>query len=209
LTTSTERFVILCGKSWGVWGGFASACNILALVPHTRVYEPICDRELEACFKSVAARPTVAHALSLIDAACEAPVTDCANQIDGGVWLVAPDRHRTDVAVVSYGYATTLVKQTTAELGIPHLHCIALRPELSTDDLEVLASYPILVSLEYNAVDGGFGQSLRARYGLACQMHGLRRDIDLCVHSMQLEQQEMSVRHLRSVLVNLLERDAR
>lgn len=131
-TTSVRNLLVLAGRSWGAWGGAHNATNLLGLLLHTRVYEPVTAAEFQACLDRLARDPATTHVASMIDAAFEPPARDCSADIDGGVWLTPPGEgpDAVDATVVTFGYAGVLVEAANRDVGLPHLHCAALDPRL-------------------------------------------------------------------------------
>ncbi|MGP9022676.1 1-deoxy-D-xylulose-5-phosphate synthase N-terminal domain-containing protein [Streptomyces sp. BR1] len=201
-STSVRNLLVLAGRNWAAWGGSANAYNLLGLIANTRVYEPITAAEFQACTDRLERLPSTVHVLSMVDARFEEPTVDCSADIDDGVWLDAPEADDVDVAVVSFGYASTLVAEANASLGIPHLHCAALNPVLREELVERLSRFRHVLSVEYNGVRGGFGEWLRNRYLLPVAVHGVEADIDNCVHDIQLQRHGMSPAQLRDLLVS-------
>ncbi|MBP2478630.1 transketolase [Crossiella equi] len=199
-TTSVHNLLVLAGRSWAAWGGAHNAHNMMRLLLNTRVYEPITPAEFHACVDHLLANPETAHVLSAVDLPIAPPVADCSADINGGVWLTPPTARRADVAVVSFGYASTLVAQANEELGLPHLHCAALDPELSPELLVRLASHRRVLAVEYNGVQGGFGEGLRAKYLLPAEVIGVRNDIATVVHDQQIRLHGMAPDQLRAAL---------
>ncbi|NBM18202.1 1-deoxy-D-xylulose-5-phosphate synthase N-terminal domain-containing protein [Streptomyces sp. GC420] len=204
-TTSVRNLLVLAGRSWGAWGGAHNATNLLGLLLHSKVYEPVTEAEFAACLDRLGRDPATAHVISMVDAAFDPPARDCSGDIDGAVWLTPPDEGRTDAAVVTFGYAGVLVDAANRGLGVPHLHCAALAPRLAPADVAVLRGSRRLLSVEYNGARGGFGEGLRTRYLLPAEVHGVRRDIAQQVHPRQLELHGMSPVALRERLSRLLE----
>ncbi|MFE9426425.1 transketolase [Kitasatospora sp. NPDC006697] len=200
--TSVRNLLVLAGRSWGAWGGAANAFNLLGLIADTRVYEPVTPAEFRACTDRLAREPDTVHVLSMVDARFEEPPADCAADIDDGVWIRPPEDGEEEAAVVSFGYATTLLAAATAELGLPHLHCAALNPVLRQETVARLARFRHVLSVEYNGVHGGFGEWLRNRYLLPVAVHGVEADIDNCVHEVQLRRHGMGPEQLRELLVS-------
>ncbi|MDH6115457.1 transketolase [Kitasatospora sp. MAP12-15] len=201
-STSVRNLLVLAGRNWGAWGGSANAFNLLALIANTRVYEPITPAEFQACTDRLEGEPSTVHVLSMVDARFDEPPADCSADIDDGVWLNAPEAGDCDLAVVSFGYASTLLARANASLGIPHLHCAALNPVLRQEVVERLARFRHVLSVEYNGVHGGFGEWLRNRYLLPVAVHGVEADIDNCVHDIQLQRHGMSPAQLRDLLMS-------
>ncbi|WP_236243682.1 1-deoxy-D-xylulose-5-phosphate synthase N-terminal domain-containing protein [Streptomyces sp. CC228A] len=204
-TTGVRNLLVLAGRSWGAWGGAHNAANLLGLLLHTRVYEPVTEAEFAACLDRLARDPATTHAVSMVDAAFDPPPADCADDIDGGVWLTPPGDAPPAAAVVTFGYASVLTAEANRDLGLPHLHCAALTPELDPSVLAVLSGCRRILSVEYNGADGGFGERLRARHLLPVEVHAVRRDIDNRVHARQLPLHGMSVPMLRERLAGLPE----
>jgi transketolase len=204
-STSVQHLMLLVGRNWGAWGGAANAFNLLSLIANTRVYEPVTAAEFQACADRLLANPEEVHALSMVDARFTEPAADCARAIDDGVWLGREPDPDAEVAVVSFGYASTLVAEANAELGLPHLHCAALNPALSQDVVDRLSRCRRILSIEYNGVHGGFGEWLRNRYLLPVAVHGVQSDIHTCVHERQLERHGMSPAQLRELLASVSE----
>lgn len=202
-TTSVRNLLVLAGRSWGAWGGAHNATNLLGLLLNTRVYEPVTAAEFHACLARLAADPGTTHVVSMVDAKFDPPAVDCAADLDDGVWITPPGP-APDTALVTFGYAGVLVAEANAELGIPHLHCAALDPELSPGVLSALAGCRRLLGVEYNGAAGGFGERLRSKYLLPVEVHGVRQDIANCVHDQQLRRHAMSVPMLRARLAALL-----
>jgi transketolase len=199
-TTGVERLLVLAGRSWSTWGGAANGCNLLGLLANAAVYEPITRDELFACLDRLLGAPSIAHVVSLIDAVVEPIAPDCSHDPDGCVWITPAEDANPEVAVVTFGYATTTVAAANTDLRIPHLHCMALRPELDADTAACLARCSQLLSIEYNGVRGGFGEYLRSRYLLDFELHGVRRDIANCGHAAQLRYHGMGPAQVRSLL---------
>ncbi|MFB6980795.1 transketolase [Streptomyces scopuliridis] len=185
-TTSVRNLMVLAGRSWGAWGGAANAVNLLDLVVGTRVYEPVTVAEFRACAERLLLEPDTAHVVSMIDARFTEPAADAARDIDGGIWITEPPPDHDGGALVTFGYATVLVQEANRDLGLPHLHCAALRPEFDTGLVDQLRRFRRLLSVEYNAPAGGFGEGLRARYLLGNDVLGVEGDIHNCVHEGQL-----------------------
>ncbi|MEU4950473.1 1-deoxy-D-xylulose-5-phosphate synthase N-terminal domain-containing protein [Streptomyces lavendulae] len=206
-TTSVRNLLVLAGRSWGAWGGAHNATNLLGLLLHTRVYEPVTAAEFQACLDRLARDPATAHVVSMIDAAFEPPARDCSADIDGGVWLTPPGDgpDAADATVVTFGYAGVLVEAANRDVGLPHLHCAALTPRLDPAALDVLARSRRILSVEYNGAGSGFGERLRARHLLPVEVHAVRRDIATRVHRNQLPLHGMSPGALRERLARLLE----
>ncbi|MFD8292855.1 1-deoxy-D-xylulose-5-phosphate synthase N-terminal domain-containing protein [Streptomyces lavendulae] len=206
-TTSVRNLLVLAGRSWGAWGGAHNATNLLGLLLHTRVYEPVTAAEFRACLDRLARDPATAHVVSMIDAAFEPPARDCSADIDGGVWLTPPGDgpDAADATVVTFGYAGVLVEAANRDVGLPHLHCAALTPRLDPATLDVLARSRRILSVEYNGAGSGFGERLRARHLLPVEVHAVRRDIATRVHRNQLPLHGMSPGALRERLARLLE----
>ncbi|MFE3765912.1 1-deoxy-D-xylulose-5-phosphate synthase N-terminal domain-containing protein [Streptomyces sp. NPDC059104] len=206
-TTSVRNLLVLAGRSWGAWGGAHNATNLLGLLLHTRVYEPVTAAEFEACLDRLARDPATTHVVSMIDAAFEPPARDCSADIDGGVWLTPPGDgpDAADATVVTFGYAGVLVEAANRDVGLPHLHCAALDPRLDPAVLDVLARSRRILSVEYNGAGSGFGERLRARHLLPVEVHAVRRDIATRVHRHQLPLHGMSPGLLRERLARLLE----
>lgn len=208
MTTSIERLLLLCGKSWGIWGGNISACNILSMVQNVSVYEPVTREELESILRRALSQPRDCHAASLIDAPCAPLPVDCAGNIEGGVWLTPPTAttHGEGLAVVSYGYASTLAYAVTREYGIPHFHSAALEPQIESEDLRLLDDFETIITIEYNDARLGFGSRLIQNYGLPCSIYGVTKDPATIVHEKQLEYLGFSHaqlhQHIRSNLAN-------
>ncbi|WP_197359743.1 1-deoxy-D-xylulose-5-phosphate synthase N-terminal domain-containing protein, partial [Streptomyces clavuligerus] len=222
-TTGVRNLVVLAGRSWGAWGGAHNATNLLGGLLHTRVYEPVTEAEFAACLDRAAEHPAVTHVLSMVDARFEPPAADCSADPDGAVWITPPPfaqpvtppvtqpaaapvvpspvRRPGAAAVVSFGYASTLVAEANRGLGIPHLHCAALVPELPAAVLAVLAGCDRLLTVEYNGADGGFGEGLRRRHLLPATVHAVRQDIANCVHGEQLRRHGMTPPQLRELLL--------
>ncbi|NLU70579.1 1-deoxy-D-xylulose-5-phosphate synthase N-terminal domain-containing protein [Streptomyces sp. HNM0574] len=199
-TTSVRRLLVLAGRSWGAWGGAHNATNLLGRILHTRVYEPVTKAEYAACVERLEQHPDVTHVVSAVDAKFDPPAFDCSAGLDGGVWVTPPGPGQPERAVVTFGYASVLVAEANREAGIPHLHCAALDPEFDSATLALLAGCRRLLTVEYNGVDGGFGERLRAKYLLPARVHGVRRDIANCVHAEQLRRHGMSPDQLRDLL---------
>ncbi|GAB7110190.1 hypothetical protein JCM4814A_85050 [Streptomyces phaeofaciens JCM 4814] len=204
-TTSVRNLLVLAGRSWGAWGGAHNATNLLGLLLHTRVYEPVTPAEFAACLARLGRDPATAHVVSMVDAVFDPPGEDCSADIDGGVWLTPPGPDPADVAVVTFGYAGVLVDEANRDLGVPHLHCASLTPRLAPADLAVLRGCRRLLSVEYNGARGGFGEGLRSRHLLPVEVHGVRRDIARQVHARQLPLHGMAPDMLRERLARLLE----
>ncbi|MFE9217550.1 1-deoxy-D-xylulose-5-phosphate synthase N-terminal domain-containing protein [Streptomyces lavendulae] len=206
-TTSVRNLLVLAGRSWGAWGGAHNATNLLGLLLHTRVYEPVTAAEFQACLDRLARDPATAHVVSMIDAAFEPPARDCSADIDGGVWLTPPGDgpDAADATVVTFGYAGVLVEAANRDVGLPHLHCAALTPRLDPAALDVLTRSRRILSVEYNGAASGFGERLRARHLLPVEVHAVRRDIATRVHRNQLPLHGMSPGALRERLARLLE----
>ncbi|MBY8885240.1 transketolase [Streptomyces sp. PTM05] len=201
-STSVRNLMVLAGRNWGAWGGAANAFNLLGLVANTRVYEPVTPGEFEACADRLEREPETVHVLSMVDARFDEPPVDCRDDIDGGVWITPPDEADEGAAVVTFGYATTLVAQANADLGLPHLHCAALNPMLPGGTARRLARFRNVLSVEYNGAHGGFGEWLRNRYLLPVTVHGVEGDIDNCVHDIQLRRHGMGPEQLRELLTS-------
>ncbi|MFD8983696.1 1-deoxy-D-xylulose-5-phosphate synthase N-terminal domain-containing protein [Streptomyces sp. NPDC059564] len=201
-TTSVRNLLVLAGRSWGAWGGAHNATNLLGLLLHTRVYEPVTTAEFHACLDRLARDPATTHVVSMIDAAFEPPALDCSADIDGGVWLTPPGE-APDAAVVTFGYAGVLVAAANRDVGLPHLHCAALAPRLDPATLAVLGRARRVLSVEYNGAGGGFGERLRAEHLLPVEVHAVRRDIATRVHRHQLPLHAMSPGLLRERLARL------
>ncbi|MGW2031018.1 1-deoxy-D-xylulose-5-phosphate synthase N-terminal domain-containing protein [Streptomyces sp. NPDC001761] len=199
--TSVRRLMVLAGRNWAAWGGAANAFNLLSLLINTRVYEPITEEEFHACARRLEDDPGTVHVLSMVDARFEPPAVDCSAAVDDGVWIERPQDSDADTVVISFGYATTLVAEANASIGLPHLHCAALNPVLSRPVLDALSRYRRVVSVEYNGAHGGFGAWLRNRYLLPVTVHGVRDDIHNCVHEVQLRRHEMAPDQLRELLL--------
>ncbi|MFE9775829.1 1-deoxy-D-xylulose-5-phosphate synthase N-terminal domain-containing protein [Streptomyces sp. NPDC005931] len=215
-TTSARNLLVLAGRSWGAWGGAHNAVNLLGLLLHTRVYEPVTEAEFAACLDRLGRNPATTHVLSMVDARFEPPARDCAADVDGSVWVTPPGvkgdgghTGRPDVAVVTFGYAGVLVAEANRDLGVPHLHCAALEPRLDHGVLTALAGCERLLSVEYNGAEGGFGERLRSRYLLPVDVHAVRRDIANRVHPRQLALHGMDPGRLRERLAALLATDSR
>ncbi|GAA3486473.1 1-deoxy-D-xylulose-5-phosphate synthase N-terminal domain-containing protein [Streptomyces cremeus] len=204
-TTSVRNLLVLAGRSWGAWGGAHNATNMLGLLLHTRVYEPVTAAEFHACLDRLGGDPATTHVLSMVDAVFEPLPQDCSADIDGGVWLTPPGESP-DAAVVTFGYASALVAAANQGLAVPHLHCASLTPRLDPGVLDVLARTRRVLSVEYNGADGGFGERLRSEYLLPVDVHAVRRDIATRAHHHQLPLHGMSTAQLRDRLVRLLER---
>ncbi|MFF7502202.1 1-deoxy-D-xylulose-5-phosphate synthase N-terminal domain-containing protein [Streptomyces lavendulae] len=206
-TTSVRNLLVLAGRSWGAWGGAHNATNLLGLLLHTRVYEPVTAAEFQACLDRLARDPATAHVVSMIDAAFEPLARDCSADIDGGVWLTPPGDgpDAADATVVTFGYAGVLVEAANRDVGLPHLHCAALTPRLDPAALDVLTRSRRILSVEYNGAASGFGERLRARHLLPVEVHAVRRDIATRVHRNQLPLHGMSPGALRERLARLLE----
>lgn len=203
-TTSVRNLLVLAGRSWGAWGGAHNATNLLGLLMHTRVYEPVTTAEFHACLDRLARDPVTTHVVSMIDAAFEPPARDCSADIDGGVWLTPPG-DAPEAAVVTFGYAGVLVAAANRDVGLPHLHCAALAPRLDPATLGVLGRARRVLSVEYNGAGGGFGERLRSEHLLPVEVHAVRRDIATRVHRHQLPLHAMSPDLLRERLVRLAE----
>ncbi|GAA4931206.1 1-deoxy-D-xylulose-5-phosphate synthase N-terminal domain-containing protein [Streptomyces coeruleoprunus] len=204
-TTGVRNLLVLAGRSWGAWGGAHNATNLLGLLLHTRVYEPVTEAEFAACLDRLSRHPATTHVVSMVDAKFDPPAADCSADLDGGVWLTPPAGDAPDAAVVTFGYASVLVAEANRELGVPHLHCAALAPELDPAVLDVLSRCRRVLSVEYNGARGGFGERLRSEYLLPVEVHGVRRDIANLVHPRQLPLHGMSTAMLRERLSGLLE----
>ncbi|MGW5761509.1 1-deoxy-D-xylulose-5-phosphate synthase N-terminal domain-containing protein [Streptomyces tendae] len=203
-TTSTRNLLVLAGRSWGAWGGASNALNLLDQIMNTRCYEPVTEAEFAACVTRLLTEPATTHVLSMVDARFAEPGTDCSADIDGAVWITPPaDGANLDHAVISFGYAGVLVDEANRELGLPHLHCAALRPYLNAALTERLRRCRSLLSVEYNGVPGGFGEGLRARHLLPLTVHGVTGDILNCVHDEQLTRHGMAPAQLAELLREL------
>ncbi|MDX2938369.1 1-deoxy-D-xylulose-5-phosphate synthase N-terminal domain-containing protein [Streptomyces ipomoeae] len=204
-TTSTRNLLVLAGRSWGAWGGASNALNLLDRIMNTRCYEPVTAAEFTACATRLLTDPATTHVLSMVDARFTEPGTDCSADIDGAVWITPPgaDGAKLDHAVISFGYASVLVEEANRELGLPHLHCAALRPRLNPALTERLRRCRSLLSVEYNGVSGGFGEGLRARHLLPLTVHGVTGDILNCVHDKQLARHGMATAQLTERLREL------
>ncbi|MFE0475071.1 1-deoxy-D-xylulose-5-phosphate synthase N-terminal domain-containing protein [Streptomyces sp. NPDC058947] len=198
--TGVRNLMVLAGRNWAAWGGSPNAFNLLSLLTETRVYEPVTEAEFHACARRLAAEPGTVHVLSMVDARFTPPAADCAQAVDDGVWINEPGTDDADTAVVTFGYATTLVEEANARLRLPHLHCAALNPLFSRPVLERLRRFRRVVSVEYNGSHGGFGSWLRSRYLLPVTVHGVEKDIDNCVHDEQLRRHGMSPAQLAALL---------
>lgn len=200
-TTGGSNTLLLAGRNWAAWGGAHNAFNLLGLILNTRVYEPVTTAELTACLERQHADPGTTHVVSMVDARYDQPAWGCAADVDGGTWVTPPpapgDRRR---AVITFGYAGILVAEANRDIGLAHLHCTALDPELDPGLLAELDSFDEVVTVEYNGVQGGFGERLRARYLLRARVHGVRGDIVNIVHDRQLEHHGMDPATLRRLL---------
>ncbi|MFG2617197.1 1-deoxy-D-xylulose-5-phosphate synthase N-terminal domain-containing protein [Streptomyces sp. NPDC048507] len=202
-TTSVRNLLVLAGRSWGAWGGAHNATNLLGLLLHTRVYEPVTTAEFHACLDRLARDPATTHVVSMIDAAFEPPAApDCSADIDGGVWITPPGGDP-DAVVVTFGYAGVLVDAANRDTGVAHLHCAALAPRLDPATLAVLGRARRVLSVEYNGAGGGFGERLRAEHLLPVEVHAVRRDIETRVHRHQLPLHAMGPDQLRERLARL------
>lgn len=206
-TTSVRNLLVLAGRSWGAWGGAHNATNLLGLLLHTRVYEPVTAAEFAACLDRLGRDPATTHVVSMVDAKFTPPARDCAADIDAGVWLTPPGDATAapDAVVVTFGYAGVLVDEANRDLGVPHLHCAAFDPRLGPADLGVLSRARRILSVEYNGAEGGFGERLRSEHLLPVEVHAVRRDIANRVHQRQLPLHGMSVGMLRERLAALRE----
>ncbi|MEU5836905.1 transketolase [Streptomyces diacarni] len=211
-TTSIRHLLVLAGRSWGAWGGAANSLNLLDQITGTRVYEPVTAAEFRSCVRRLLADPATAHVLSMVDARFAALGEDCAGDVDAAAWLgAAPDAAADlDCCVITFGYAGVLVAQANRDrgLGVPQLHCAALRPELDPALVERLRRCRALLSVEYNGVSCGFGEGLRSRYLLPLTPHGVRSDIRNCVHDTQLSRHGMTPGALAGRLRALRENEA-
>ncbi|QUH01950.1 transketolase [Saccharopolyspora erythraea] len=198
-TTSVSNLILLAGRSWGAWGGAHNAFNLLGLMLNTRVYEPISALELNACLERQQAHPGTAHVLAMVDAKFDPPAWGCSADIDGATW-VTPPAPETRRAVITFGYAGLLVAEANQDGGLAHLHCAALDPELDPELVRGLSDFAEVISVEYNGVQGGFGERLRAKYLLPLRVHGVREDIANVVHDRQLVRHGMSPQQLRKLL---------
>lgn len=205
-TTSVRNLLVLAGRSWGAWGGAHNATNLLGLLLHTRVYEPVTAAEFQACLDRLARDPATAHVVSMIDAAFEPPARDCSADIDGGVWLTPPGDgpDAVDATVVTFGYAGVLVEAANRDVGLPHLHCAALTPARPRHPRR---PRPFPPHPERRVQRGGqrLRERLRARHLLPVEVHAVRRDIATRVHRHQLPLHGMSPGALRERLARLLE----
>jgi transketolase len=183
-STTTSRVVLLAGKSWSSWGGATNALNLLSRVTNARVYEPVCEGELRRGLLRALERPDEMHVLSLIDAEVDAPPWVLAD-LDRPLWVVPPAGRRT--AVVTFGYAGTLVAAANRDGHVAHLHSAALRPVLTAGDVRALRAMDALLAIEYNAVQDGLGTFLRAEHLLPIVRYGPDGDAATCVHELQLE----------------------
>jgi transketolase len=200
-TASVEHLLVLAGRSWGTWGGAINGCNLLGLLMNAAVYEPITRGEFFACLELLLERPRITHVLSMVDAPVENLDSDCSNDPDGCVWVTPPAADaRADLAVATFGYATSAVLAVNRRLGVPHLHCAALRPRLDADTLDYLSSCPRCLAIEYNGVVGGFGEYLRSHYLIDFDLYGVVSDIANCGHALQLERHGMSHAQLHELL---------
>ncbi|MDI3282574.1 1-deoxy-D-xylulose-5-phosphate synthase N-terminal domain-containing protein [Polyangium sp. 15x6] len=202
-STSVRNLLVLAGRSWGAWGGAHNATNLLGLLLGVRVYEPITPAEFNAVLDRLAAHPGTAHVASMVDASFTPPGIDCSSRLDGAVWMTPPATARPRAALVTFGYASVLVAEANRDVGLPHLHCAALDPELPPDTLAVLAGCRRIASVEYNGAQGGFGERLRAKYLLPLEVHGIRHDIANRVHARQLALHGMDPQTLRGLLTRL------
>lgn len=208
-TTSTRHLLVLAGRSWGAWGGAANAVNLLDQIMRTKVYEPVTAAEFRACAERQLADSATAHVLSMVDARFAEPGRDCSADVDGAEWITpGVDHAEPDCAVISFGYATVLVEEANRDLGLPHLHCAAPRPDLAPALIERLRRCRSILSVEYNGVSGGFGEGLRARYLLPLTPHGVSGDIVNCVHDKQLSRHGMAPDQLAERLRALRENGA-
>ncbi|GAA2474894.1 hypothetical protein GCM10010406_08760 [Streptomyces thermolineatus] len=198
-TTGVRNLLLLAGRNWAAWGGAHNAFNLLGLVLGARVYEPVTSAELDACLRHQHARPETAHVVSMVDARYDQPDWGCERDVDGAVWVVppGPDRRR---AVVTFGYAGVLVDAVNRDGEVAHLHCAALDPRLTAAQVAALRSFDRLLTVEYNGVQGGFGERLRARHLLDATVHGVRGDIATLVHDRQLAVHGMDPASLRELL---------
>ncbi|WP_421107715.1 1-deoxy-D-xylulose-5-phosphate synthase N-terminal domain-containing protein [Streptomyces sp. NEAU-S77] len=199
-TTSVRNLLVLAGRSWGAWGGAHNAANLLGLVMNTRVYEPVTEAEFDACLDRLDHNPDITHVLSTVDAKFDPPGADCSADVDGGVWITPPAAGDLGTALVTFGYATVLVAEANRDLGLPHLHCAALDPELDAETVARLRGSERLLAIEYNGAHGGFGERLRTKYLLPAEVHGVQRDIANRVHDKQLRLHRMSPAQLRELL---------
>ncbi|MBB1253293.1 transketolase [Streptomyces sp. OF3] len=199
-TTGARNLLVLAGKSHGQWGGAHNAVNLLGGLLNTRVYEPVTAAEFQACLDRLDREPGTAHVVSAVDAKFEPPLTDCSDDLDGAVWVTPPAPGRSGTAVVTFGYAGVLVSEANADLGVPHLHCAALEPRLPPETVALLAGVERLLTVEYNGVQGGFGERLRSRHLLDAEVHGIRTDILTCAHAQQLRRHGMAPDQLRALL---------
>lgn len=198
-TTGVRNLLLLAGRNWAAWGGAHNAFNLLGLVLGARVYEPVTSAELAACLRHQRAEPETAHVVSMVDAKYHQPDWGCAADVDGATWVTPPTADRAR-AVVTFGYAGVLVAEANRAAGVAHLHCTALDPELTAEQLTALRSFDSLLTVEYNGARGGFGERLRARHLLDATVHGVRRDIANLVHDRQLALHGMDPDQLRTLL---------
>ncbi|MEU7580899.1 1-deoxy-D-xylulose-5-phosphate synthase N-terminal domain-containing protein [Streptomyces sp. NPDC041068] len=202
-TTGVRNLLVLAGRSWGAWGGAHNATNLLGQLLNTRVYEPVTAAEFAACLDRLHQHPDTTHVISAVDAKFDPPAADCAADVDGGTWLTPPGDEQPQAAVVTFGYAGVLIAEANRELGIPHLHCAALDPDLDSATLARLGGCRRLLTVEYNGAHGGFGERLRTKYLLPAQVHGVRQDIANSVHDRQLRLHGMSSEQLGELLRGL------
>ncbi|MGW5115639.1 1-deoxy-D-xylulose-5-phosphate synthase N-terminal domain-containing protein [Streptomyces noursei] len=202
-TTSVRNLLVLAGRSWGAWGGAHNATNLLGQLLHTRVYEPVTAAEFAACLDRLDRHPDTTHVISTVDAKFDPPPADCAGDVDGGTWLTPPGDGPPRAAVVTFGYAGVLVAEANRGLGVPHLHCAALDPDLDARTLAQLGACEDLLTVEYNGVHGGFGERLRTTYLLPARVHGVRQDIANRVHDRQLRLHGMGPEQLDLLLRGL------
>ncbi|WP_437312955.1 1-deoxy-D-xylulose-5-phosphate synthase N-terminal domain-containing protein [Sorangium sp. So ce385] len=202
-STSVRNLLVLAGRSWGAWGGAHNATNLLGLLLGVRVYEPVTPAEFDAVLDRLAAHPGTAHVASMIDARFDPPGIDCSSRLDGSVWMTPPAMARPQAALVTFGYASVLVAEANRDVGLPHLHCAALDPELDLDTRAALAGCRRIIGVEYNGAQGGFGERLRAKYLLPIEVHGIRHDIANRVHARQLALHGMDPQTLRGLLARL------
>ena len=196
-----QRVVILAGRNWGAWGGAINALNLLALVRHVVVREPITRAELDAAFEDVLTNPTVTQVVSLSDVHLEPLQIDCSFDLNDGAWLTPPAPGFAKTVIVSFGYASALIAEANAGIGLPHLHCAALRPRFNPLLLNQLQSFERILTYEYNGTDGGFGQYLRSEYLLPCVVTGVSQ-VGTCMHEIQLQRNGFDRDTLRRKLLS-------
>ena len=206
VTTSTQRVIILAGRNWGAWGGATNAVNLLALIRNVVTYEPITRGELDAVLEAVLRNPAMAHVISLSDTRIAPPETDCSAKLDDGVWLTRLKPTLNQTAIVSFGYASALTAEANVEVGLPHLHCMALRPRFNSSLLKQLRSFQRILTFEYNDPNGGFGQYLRSEYLLPCTVTGVSRDIGNYMPEIQLLRNGFDYESLRRALYSASKR---